>query len=623
MRSTVTGRSARRSGALVLGLWLAVPAAADAATCTWTGLGASNVWSAAANWDGCGGAHPTPQAGDSLMFPGGASRAGAVNDLLNLSVMSVRVTGVPGTASRYVISGNAIVLTGGELQFAAAPDGAGQGPAFDAPVTLGAAATISNTGTAPARLGAIDVNGFGLLFSPTSANLEVAGTIGGAGPITNNAPRTLMLHGANTFTGPLQIDGGTVLIDNNAALGSASVGTTVAAGARLMLRFVQIMEPLTLSGGVIAATGVTDAYPSSSIVADIALTADSFFDATGLGGPGESPSTLGFQGALSGSARLTTRGAIAVFTPSPAFTGPTTVEGSLNFTLPAAGFPNSAITSLGDILGQGTIGSITAPAGYVSPNGEGLRTGNVVLGLNATLSPRLLSWLDTGASLRVTGTVNLGNARLGFSDFYAPANIVLIDNDGTDPVVGDFAGLPEGSPIYGYTRYISYEGGTGNDVTLSPIAPPQPLPPPPPPPYTMVSLRNASVITDPVVFSATVASDAATGTVTFTRDGVIMPGCEARPLSRRTATATCTHSFERTGEFTIVATYGGDGAHPAWTSPPLIQVVLDTPSTVQYFAEGEINFFKTTIGVVNRRRSVPASTCCFERSADLSNRDGW
>jgi autotransporter-associated beta strand protein len=587
----------RRSGwyALVVAAWLAGPAAAGAATCTWTGLGASNVWSAAANWDNCGGDHQTPQAGDDLIFPSGAARAASVNDLGSLGVASVRITGVPGAGSRYVISGDGVVL-GGELAFNAPPDGAAQGPAFDAPITLGAASTISNIGTAPARLGAIDVNGFPLLFAPTGANLEVAGTISGAGPITNNAARTLILHGANTFTGPMQIDGGTVLIDNNASLGSASVGTTIATGGRLMLRFVQIMEPLTLSGGVIAATGVTDAYPSSSIVADIALTADSFFDATGLGGPGESPSTLGFQGAISGAARLTTRGAIAVFTPSPAFTGPTTVEGSLDFKFPAAGWPNSAVTSLGDTLGQGTVASITAPAGYVSPNGEGLRTGNVVLGPNATFQPRLYPWVDTGASLHVTGTVDLANARL-FYRWYSAQAVVLIDNDGTDPVVGRFAGFPEGTRISSYpVLYLSYLGGDGNDVTISST---DPTPPTGPPPYTMVSSRNSSVVTDPVTFTATVAPEVATGSVAFTRDGAVIAGCEARPLARFTAIASCVHSFERTGEFTIVATYTGDGGHPAWTSPPLIQVVLDTPSTVHYFAEGEINFFKTTIGVVN------------------------
>lgn len=59
----------------------------------------------------------------------------------------------------------------------------------------------------------------------------------------------------------------------------------------------------------------------------------------------------------------------------------------------------------------------------------------------------------------------------------APVNgtFVIIDNDGTDPVNGTFAGLPQESIIVTPrgTRYqISYRGGTGNDVTLTNVSPP-------------------------------------------------------------------------------------------------------------------------------------------------------
>src|SRR5688572_30082735 len=73
----------RRSGlwVVLLGALLAAPGAAEAATCTWTGLAADNNFSSAGNWDGCGGAHPTPQAGDILVFPAGTARPTPVNDL--------------------------------------------------------------------------------------------------------------------------------------------------------------------------------------------------------------------------------------------------------------------------------------------------------------------------------------------------------------------------------------------------------------------------------------------------------------------------------------------------------------------------------------------------------------
>ena len=51
---------------------------------------------------------------------------------------------------------------------------------------------------------------------------------------------------------------------------------------------------------------------------------------------------------------------------------------------------------------------------------------------------------------------------------------VIIDNDGTDSVVGTFEGLAEGAvvAIDGYETRISYEGGDGNDVVLSANVPP-------------------------------------------------------------------------------------------------------------------------------------------------------
>jgi hypothetical protein len=51
-------------------------------------------------------------------------------------------------------------------------------------------------------------------------------------------------------------------------------------------------------------------------------------------------------------------------------------------------------------------------------------------------------------------------------------SFTLINNDGTDAVVGTFKGLPEGATLTsgGMTFQISYVGGTGNDVVLTRIA---------------------------------------------------------------------------------------------------------------------------------------------------------
>jgi hypothetical protein len=83
--------------------------------------------------------------------------------------------------------------------------------------------------------------------------------------------------------------------------------------------------------------------------------------------------------------------------------------------------------------------------------------------------------------LNVVGSVEINNAALDVVSLGKETKpgdrFVIIDNDGTDPVRGAFASLPEGSVITvpgGAKLQISYEGGDGNDVELTRLhAPPQ------------------------------------------------------------------------------------------------------------------------------------------------------
>jgi hypothetical protein len=66
---------------------------------------------------------------------------------------------------------------------------------------------------------------------------------------------------------------------------------------------------------------------------------------------------------------------------------------------------------------------------------------------------------------------------LGETLGYAPtvgASFLVLDNDGSDPIAGTFAGLPEGKTFAVGGKYlkISYVGGTGNDVVLTAVVPP-------------------------------------------------------------------------------------------------------------------------------------------------------
>ncbi|HJQ39444.1 MAG TPA: autotransporter-associated beta strand repeat-containing protein [Thermoanaerobaculia bacterium] len=127
--------------------------------------------------------------------------------------------------------------------------------------------------------------------------------------------------------------------------------------------------------------------------------------------------------------------------------------------------------------GTGTVGHVTATQGRLIGGNTiadpTLTTGNVVLAplqggvsfvlLSPTVSPRI----------DVDGTIDVTDAFFNFASLGPPPppgfKFLLIDNDGTDPVIGTFFTLPEGATFtFGGRAYrITYAGGDGNDVVLT------------------------------------------------------------------------------------------------------------------------------------------------------------
>ncbi len=132
------------------------------------------------------------------------------------------------------------------------------------------------------------------------------------------------------------------------------------------------------------------------------------------------------------------------------------------------------------LSGTGNVGIVTLNNGAVRPgNGPGvLHVASIIMGG----TPTMFFEID-GAKpgngpgfhdqIALTGGVNLNGVIANFSitaDFAQGDQYMLIDNDSTDPVVGTFTGMPEGFvTTIGTRRYIlTYKGGTGNDVVLTP-----------------------------------------------------------------------------------------------------------------------------------------------------------
>lgn len=137
-----------------------------------------------------------------------------------------------------------------------------------------------------------------------------------------------------------------------------------------------------------------------------------------------------------------------------------------------------------EITGYGTItGDLTAqPGAYVIPDSDApLRVGgDFTLANGATFWPSVNFRVDPveASQLSVGGTVHLAGA-LDFSFFgtrpAVVATYVAIFNDGNDPIIGNFVGLPEGSLIPfpdGSSLRVTYlangDGGTvGNDFGVT------------------------------------------------------------------------------------------------------------------------------------------------------------
>ncbi|MFI4852668.1 MAG: hypothetical protein ACIAZJ_26450, partial [Gimesia chilikensis] len=128
-----------------------------------------------------------------------------------------------------------------------------------------------------------------------------------------------------------------------------------------------------------------------------------------------------------------------------------------------------------DTTATGTDMSVTLAPGK-SP-GQVTINGNLTLNADDVLELELNGTAAGTAfdQLIVSGTLNLGSASLNLIDGFDPAEgdqFLLLANDGTDPVVGTFAGLAEGYEfenflgVIGQSAFLTYLGGDGNDVAI-------------------------------------------------------------------------------------------------------------------------------------------------------------
>ena len=143
-------------------------------TFTWTGGGANANWSTVGNWQG----GVAPANGSILVFGSGASQLTDVDDISGLSVAEIELAG------GYSISGVAITLTGST---GVGIDNQTGTNAISDPITLGA----------------------NLTFTQDAGQLTLGGVVSGSQGLTTGGLGTLVLSGANTYSGSTFIGAGT------------------------------------------------------------------------------------------------------------------------------------------------------------------------------------------------------------------------------------------------------------------------------------------------------------------------------------------------------------------------------------------------------------------------------
>jgi autotransporter-associated beta strand protein len=405
-------------------------------------------------------------------------------------------------------------------------------------------------------------------------------------------------NGARLVTPALSMQGGRVLtfFDNN----TLEVTTTLRA-------FSEDQETATISGGNLVLGG-----ERKFEVLDGPAAVDFRVSAKILGGAADGLQIVG--------------PGVTVLEGTNSYRGPTIIGSTV---LINGQQPESPITVVrGTLGGVGTVGSIgVSTTGMGDPivapgQSPGQLSSGSIAFTSATTFHIELNGTNFGEfdQLAVTGTVGLNDARLQIT---APPTLsrngsfTIIDNDGTDPVVGTFFQRPEGSRIeIGSHEYqITYRGGDGNDVVIESLAPLT---------YYLAEGATGDFFDDDVLI-ANPNNVEATATLTFLREGgatvVVQRVIPARAritvhveeiagLENASASVEVKTDprlpliVERT-MFWDASYYGGHTAN-----------AVARPERQWIFAEGFQGFFDTYILIANANDAATTATLTFLREND-------
>ena len=344
--------------------------------------------------------------------------------------------------------------------------------------------SINNSGSFAVQLGDANALQLGTILSGGSVSITAQGalTSSSTGSIENTAALNLTGATLGTVSQPISI------------LNTAGLNATSTGNGNIFLKAltntIQVISlnagngTITLEGGNFISSASEIIHDNSSInlnggawdlnnyTETVASISGSSNILLGAGSLTVSGSTLdNYSGTLSGTGNFTRTGSgSTTFLSANTFTGKTFVLGGsliLN-----ANQASDFIVDGGTLTGSATIGKLEAKSGSVSPSlllSKGISlSGQSVLNLT-------IRGTSPGAGYdQITnhGTVTLGDATLNLSGSFnlkTGEELILVNNDGVDPVLGNFKGIANNQiiTIQGTSYLFKYDGGDGNDITLS------------------------------------------------------------------------------------------------------------------------------------------------------------
>ncbi|HVW54079.1 MAG TPA: autotransporter outer membrane beta-barrel domain-containing protein [Rhizobiaceae bacterium] len=288
-------------------------------------------------------------------------------------------------------AGGITVLNGSALSYT------GLGSSSDRTWTIGgedaAGASILNNGSGALTLGgAVDfdivADNYLTLGGSYGGVNTLSGIISGDGSLTSNGSGTWVLTGANTRTGAITVNGGTLRAGNASAFGTTT-GITVNGGTLDLGGFDLATSTLAGAGGAVALGAGT-------------LTVDSELDS-------------GYAGVIAGAGSLAKQGAgTLTLTGVNTYTGDTSVNGGgLTLDFSASGAPATNIVAAASTLNMA--------GGKLNLIGGGSANSQSFDGLNVTAgSSQIAASSGGGGSMTVDfGTITHAG---GFVDFTLPTN---------------------------------------------------------------------------------------------------------------------------------------------------------------------------------------------------------